>query len=407
MTETQPARPTGQDNDKPAVILAERLDTTRGSLIHLAFRWLDRFPPRNQLGCTKLYVASVVLTFGILVVVGASPDRSLLLHAQGSVRVPLLYDWNLLFMFLVSFPCLVILAATDPQILTSALRTALSDRTIEISAEGQDSLACEWTKRFRNYNLSGEILGAIIGLLVVYGNYRAYVDNPAGLWITYYDQLLPVGWVFLFCMWLFYAVVTVYVVRNLMIALLLRAIVANKDTKVHILPLHPDKAGGLRPVGYLGLRNQYALTLFGFNVVLLLVVSQYLNKNEFLIGLLVAAVVAYVVVGPIVFMAPLLPFRKAMREEKASLMSGIAKRAGAKLKELRQQPLEEAISKEDEELIDRLRKISAAIDELPVWPFDADTLRKFLTAYAFPIIAAAFPVAKTVLTAFNIKLPFF
>jgi hypothetical protein len=46
--------------------------------------------------------------------------------------------------------------------------------------------------------------------------------------------------------------------------------------------------------------------------------------------------------------------------------------------------------REDEELIDRLRKVGEVIDELPVWPFDADTLRKFLTAYVVPIAAAAF-----------------
>jgi hypothetical protein len=46
------------------------------------------------------------------------------------------------------------------------------------------------------------------------------------------------------------------------------------------------------------------------------------------------------------------------------------------------------ITKEDEELIDRLRKVGAVIDELPVWPFDASTLRRFVTAYGLPLIGA-------------------
>jgi hypothetical protein len=36
-----------------------------------------------------------------------------------------------------------------------------------------------------------------------------------------------------------------------------------------------------------------------------------------------------------------------------------------------------------------LRKIGAVIDELPVWPFDATTLRRFLTAYVVPALGAA------------------
>ena len=47
------------------------------------------------------------------------------------------------------------------------------------------------------------------------------------------------------------------------------------------------------------------------------------------------------------------------------------------------------ISRADEELLDRLRKIGAVIDELPVWPFDATTLRRFLTAYVVPALGAA------------------
>lgn len=42
-------------------------------------------------------------------------------------------------------------------------------------------------------------------------------------------------------------------------------------------------------------------------------------------------------------------------------------------------------TKEDEELVERLRKLSTIVDELPVWPFDASTLRKFLTAYIVPL----------------------
>lgn len=36
--------------------------------------------------------------------------------------------------------------------------------------------------------------------------------------------------------------------------------------------------------------------------------------------------------------------------------------------------------------IARVRKIGAFVDELPVWPLDAGTLRKFLAAYMVPLV---------------------
>jgi hypothetical protein len=163
-----------------------------------------------------------------------------------------------------------------------------------------------------------------------------------------------------------------------------------------MLPFHPDKSAGLRPMGHLGLRNQYALTVCGVNVLLLALISRHLNAPQ-LPDLIVAAATACVILGPLVFIGPLLPFRAAMLRSKTELMSEVAQRLRIELQRLRKQMRAGQITKEDEELIDRLRKIGAVIDELPVWPFDAGTLRKFLTAYVIPVLGAvALQMAKSI-----------
>ena len=160
--------------------------------------------------------------------------------------------------------------------------------------------------------------------------------------------------------------------------------------EIRTLPFHPDNSAGLRPVGHLGLRNQYALTVYGVNLVLLIWVSfRYLNVPSSLYGLIVAAGAAYVILGPLVFIGPLLPFRAAMLRTKTEPMSEVAQRLRIELQRLRKQLPSGQITKEDLELIDRLRKLGAVFNELPVWPFDAGTLRKFLTAYVIPILGAA------------------
>jgi hypothetical protein len=191
--------------------------------------------------------------------------------------------------------------------------------------------------------------------------------------------------------------IPIYVLRSIAISLFLKDLVAH--TEIRMLPFHPDKCGGLRPVGQLGLRNQYSLTIFGLNVVVLAVVTiLYLRVSPAIYGLIAAAVIGYVILGPLVFMGPLLPFRTGMLRTKAELMSEVAQRLRVELRRLRSQLPSGAITKEDEELIDRLRKIGALIDELPVWPFDAGTLRKFLAAYVIPMLSAvAYPLLRNVL----------
>jgi hypothetical protein len=95
-----------------------------------------------------------------------------------------------------------------------------------------------------------------------------------------------------------------------------------------------------------------------------------------------------VVLGPVVFMGPLLPFRAGMLRTKAELMGEVAQRLRIELQRLRTQLSAGQITREDEDLIDRLRKIGAVIDQLPVWPFDAGTSRTFVTAYVVPILGA-------------------
>ncbi|MFZ3352342.1 MAG: hypothetical protein WA268_15905 [Xanthobacteraceae bacterium] len=65
------------------------------------------------------------------------------------------------------------------------------------------------------------------------------------------------------------------------------------------------------------------------------------------------------------------------------------------------------VTAEDEQLIDRLRKIGDVIDDLPVWPFDSVTLRKFIAAYLIPAVVSGVGVAlgagiKLILKTYNV-----
>ncbi len=365
------------------------LDTTAGSILHQLFYCARRPGPEPEpaFPLAAVYIAAALATFLPLLIAALLGPLSLT-ETSAALRLPFLYDGNALFMFLVSFPSLVVFIANDQHVLSGALKSVELDGTLTIPETDANRLCGDWQKRFRAINHAGQILGAIAGAVIAYFNYLTYAPAKVGFWIAENGRLLPVGIVYLYCIFLFYCLIPLLMLRSAGIALLLRDIVKRSDLRM--LPLHPDKSGGLRPVGRLGLRNQYLLSIFGLNIVILVAVSfHFLQVSSALYGLIAAAIIAYLILGPAVFAAPLLPFRSKMLATKTELMGEVAQRLRVELQRIRRQLKSGPISKEDEELIDRLRKIGSVIDELPVWPFDAGTLRKFFAAYVIPVVSSA------------------
>jgi hypothetical protein len=386
---------------------AIRVDTTSGSILHRFIGLLDRLGINSAFIPLALYITAVTLT-SVPLLIGAAFSPWPMTVSGGGLRIPFLFDAAAQFMVLVSFPCILILTSTDQRVLTRSLNIVQADGTITIEKGDQEPLAKRWQRLFLITNIAAQSLGLLIGGVIAYFNFKIFSPALMGHWMAHDERLLPVGYVYLYCIVLFYGMVTVYVIRNMVIALLLHDIVAHAH--LHMLPMHPDKAGGLQPVGRLGLRNQYALTACGLNIVAAMaVIHIFLNGqyNHLQIGLLIGAlVVAYLILGPAIFMGPLLPFRQGMLRNKAELMSKVALRLRIKLDDLYARMASGEITAEDEESIQRLRRLDAVIDELPVWPFDAPTLRKFLTAYVLPIASSfGLSVVKVLVDYFKIGVP--
>jgi hypothetical protein len=361
------------------------IDTTAGSLLHRLL------PP----SAWRAYAWGAAVTYLPLFLAARESGLPMATHTS-TLLLPFLHDWNVAFMFLVSFPTLLALTVTDHRVIDWALHRIQSDGIVTFSTAADPArISRVWQSRYYVLNVCAHIFGAAVGVVVAALNYRAYLPESVGFWMASGGRLHAVGALFLVCIFLFYALISIYVLRSLGACFLLRDVVSH--AQLHLLPFHPDKAGGLRPVGRLGLRNEYVLSVFGINVVLLVVVSlTHLNVRSDLYALMYAAAAAYVILGPLVFVGPLLPFRAGMLRAKSELMGEVAQRLRVELKRLRIKLPSGEITKEDEELIDRLRKIGTVIGELPVWPFDARTLQKFLTAYVTPLLGAA--ITKPLLT---------
>ena len=389
--------PSDSEVAKPSPNGLFKLDTTRGSVIHRLGGVDGGTEAGRPMRLVKIYAIVAAATYGPLVAAALAGPLPVTTRV-GELKLPFFLDSNVAFMFLVSLPCLAVLTLTDQHALSTALRRVQEDGVVSIL---DPQRLGRWVEHFRKVNVIAQIFGVAVGVTLAVLNFQTYGRKLSGFWITSQGRLLAVGYVFLFCIAVFYTLIPIYAVRICAISLFLRDVVAN--SRVNMLPLHPDKCGGLKPVGRLGLRNQYALSVFGVNVALLILVSLVFLKDlpSSLLGLIAAATVAYLVLGPIVFMGPLLPFRAGMLKTKSELMGEVARRLRVELLRIRSQLTAGEISGEDEKLIDRLRKIGGVIDELPVWPFDAGTVRRFLTAYVVPLIGAVgYAVLSALITRF-------
>ena len=361
-------------------------DTTAGSVVHSLYRSLHRIWPKGEFVGTKLYISVILITVvPLLLFALVFRSHIPLINQTYEHTLPMFLDFNIWFLLLVSLPCLLILTATDQKTLNRSLEAVQSNGTLTIPPSAKSSLVKDWRKRFLKINIFGQLLGIAVGFGMAFLIHQYFSDPKVKYWIADKGSLVPVGWVYLGCIFLFYALLTIYIVRVIAISLLLKNVVA--QAKLQMLPLHPDSCGGLRRMGEIGLRNQYALMFLGINVVLFLLTDYlYLNVSRNMVVLMAAAVVAYLTIGPFVFVAPLLPFRTAMEENKSQLISPVVERIKDEIGRLRANLSSATHSKEDGERIEELSKIRDTIEALPVWPFDANTLTKFFTAYLIPII---------------------
>jgi len=224
------------------------------------------------------------------------------------------HDWAASFVLLVSFPALVILTVTDDYVLATSLRRVEQDGAVQIHDAGivqHVPIVGPWHLTFGKLNVVSHLAGLGVGLFLGWKTILIYTSPKVGFWITDNTGLLPVvAYVYQYSLTLLYGVIVVFVIRSIVLSLYLSQLLAHAT--IRMLPFHPDKCGGLRPVGRLGLRNQYTLSILGVNVVLLAMTSRHLHWDRSLHDLIWAATFAYLILGPIVFIGPLLPFRAGM-----------------------------------------------------------------------------------------------
>jgi hypothetical protein len=151
-----------------------------------------------------------------------------------------------------------------------------------------------------------------------------------------------------------------------------------------VKPLHPDRSGGLKPIGELCLSINKIIFVFGFGLSLWFILP-HPETSDTILQLYLAA---YVLAGVFFFFYPLWTVHDAMRSQKASLLDEISSKINLAYKEAYKEIRKKKSPVDTAKLegIQALDILYERADNMPVWPFDVDTLMKFFTTIALPFL---------------------
>ena len=197
--------------------------------------------------------------------------------------------------------------------------------------------------------------------------------------------------------------ISTYAVTMLILTLItniwaLRRILGGKEFRVN--PLHPDRCGGLKALSVYSLRTAYLVAVFG----LLIGASEYRFISQGLLQqfwFVHLGIPLYMAAAAFCFFAPLTLAHDRMQYAKTNLLTDIAKqfrdeyRVAHKALGEKTETLKEGVDK-----IQQLQALYELTDKFPVWPFDVQTLRRFVAALASPFVPIIFGLVADLLKGF-------
>lgn len=172
-------------------------------------------------------------------------------------------------------------------------------------------------------------------------------------------------------------------------------ILGKKDLDIN--PLHPDRCGGLRCLSDYSLKTAYLVAVLGIwiGVIEYQAITQDVGKGFWFVHLVIPL---YICLSVVCFFGPLLAAHSGMKRAKEEFLHKIARQFRTEYSGIYNSLAEdtEAFKKKSEK-IQHLRTLYTMTDELPVWPFDVKTFRRYLLTVPTPLIGTLIGIARKLL----------
>jgi hypothetical protein len=194
------------------------LDTTGYSPLHkLFYKTRENKDPSILSVVATVYLRVLAVTM-VPLYLTAWFDLPISMKPQGPLKLPFFYDWNVHFMILFSLPMIMAFIVTDQLLLKRAIAKIVSEGILSISSAVDDKRVSSWNESFRKINLRIQFFGVIAGAVIAYVNFVLYYTRTGGFWFLKDGHFPVTGGVYLYCIFLFYWAVSVYVLRTFLIS---------------------------------------------------------------------------------------------------------------------------------------------------------------------------------------------
>ena len=215
---------------------------------------------------------------------------------------------------------------------------------------------------------------------------KTYVFSTDNLWISVFGKTPTIaGWLIPVLIFTLYFLLIISVIRVIAVYLVLRRFF--KLFRANVQPLHPDKCGGLAPLGRLSMRLNIGVFLFGIvSVVGVLVNVYHYNKPYFYIYN-IYIILGYLISATILFFLPLTSAHKSMKNSKIHslcILNSKFDEINEKLlndKDIKTFPNEVAFKQ-----LERIHKFHNMVSQMPVYPFNMKTVSSFIGSVVTPIM---------------------
>lgn len=165
---------------------------------------------------------------------------------------------------------------------------------------------------------------------------------------------------------------------------------AFKSTQIQLIPLHPDKCGGLGSINHYS--NRIALGIGAIGLLISAAAMYELAHGTLLQAYpVMIGILAYILFAPLFFFLPLGTAHDAMQNAKDEEVLELARKFTDTYDQLKASVGENKINyQEGLQRLEHLEKLYKVADSFPIWPFDIRNLRRFVTVVTTPLLPAIF-----------------
>lgn len=192
----------------------------------------------------------------------------------------------------------------------------------------------------------------------------------------------------------YYTLIGLIVLRILMAIVWFNRLFRRFDVRVKVL--HPDKAGGLSPLGVFSVKIGYLTGVYGMTLVVISLSTNYLTTGRVYPNLdlpFVVAVLLYLVLAPVAFFAPIGSAHAAMARARHDFALKLSEHFDAEFAALEASlDLEGKVIRKNLDRIQRLQELHALTSGFPVWPFNVESMVRFITSILSPVLVIVITV---------------